>query len=212
MPDMLRRAAVLGGLAALASSALPSLAAALGAFSSDRITVTVEGEGDDVILMSGVGSSPRIWRDLIRAVPNHRYHLVQISGFAGQPARGNASGLVGAPAAEEVARYIATARLSRPAVIGHSLGGLIGLMLASRHPDSLSRLMVVDVRPFTGEAFGPARHDAGEHRAGRRRLRGAVYGPRRRGLAPAGAGHDQRHDRHGREARWSPAGLGDERT
>ena len=153
MPDMLRRGGVLGGLAALAGSALPFKAAALGAFSSDRITVTVEGKGDDVILMSGVGSSPRIWRDLIPAVPNHRYHLVQISGFAGQPARGNASGLLGAPAAEEVARYIATARLSRPAVIGHSLGGLIGLMLASRHPDSLSRLMVVDVRPFTGEAF-----------------------------------------------------------
>jgi len=28
-------------------------------------------------------------------------------------------------------------------------------MLASRHPDSLSRLMVVDVGPFTGEALGP---------------------------------------------------------
>jgi hypothetical protein len=58
MPDMLRRAGILGGLAALAGSALAFKAAALGAFSSDRITVTVEGKGDDVILMSGVGSSP----------------------------------------------------------------------------------------------------------------------------------------------------------
>src|SRR5947209_5738690 len=47
------------------------------------------------------------------------------------------------------------ARLSRPAVIGHSLGGSIGLMLAARHPDLVGRLMVVDMPPFVGVMFGP---------------------------------------------------------
>jgi hypothetical protein len=59
MPDMLRRGGVLGGLAALAGSALPFKAAALGAFSSDRITVTVEGNGQK---WKRMGSGFSAWR------------------------------------------------------------------------------------------------------------------------------------------------------
>src|SRR5260370_17591177 len=46
-------------------------------------------------------------------------------------------------------------RVSKAAVIGHYLGGLIGLMLAERHPQAIAKLMVIDVRPFMGAAFGP---------------------------------------------------------
>ncbi|MGH6610515.1 MAG: alpha/beta fold hydrolase, partial [Burkholderiaceae bacterium] len=46
-------------------------------------------------------------------------------------------------------------KLSHPAVIGHSMGGTIGLMLAARHPLAISRLMVVDMLPFMGAMFGP---------------------------------------------------------
>jgi pimeloyl-ACP methyl ester carboxylesterase len=35
------------------------------------------------------------------------------------------------------------------------LGGSVGLMLAARHPQSISRLVVVDVPAFMGALFGP---------------------------------------------------------
>lgn len=124
-------------------------------FSSERISVTTEGEGRDVILIPGLGSSPRVWREMVRAVSGHRYHLVQIAGFAGQARGGNTEGAVSAPVAEEIARYIAARGLDRPAVIGHSMGGTVGMMLAGRHPDVLSKLMVVDMFPFLGAMFGP---------------------------------------------------------
>jgi pimeloyl-ACP methyl ester carboxylesterase len=61
-----------------------------------------------------------------------------------------------APVAEEIARYIREARLSRPAVVGHSLGGTWAMMIAARHPELVSRLMVVDMFPFLGAMFaGP---------------------------------------------------------
>ncbi len=117
--------------------------------------MTVAGTGSDVILVPGLNSSRRDWDGLVAAVPGHRYHLVQVAGFAGQPVGGNASGDVAAPVAEEIARYIAENHL-HPALIGHSMGGTIGMMVAARHPAALSRLMVVDMPPFLATVFfGP---------------------------------------------------------
>ncbi|NML62437.1 alpha/beta hydrolase [Massilia sp. RP-1-19] len=149
----LTRRLFLISLLAVACAALAPANAA--EFKSERITVSTEGKGNDVILIPGLGSSPRVWRELVRAVPGYRYHLVQVSGFAGHARGQNAEGTVAAPVAEEIARYIAAQGLDRPAIIGHSMGGTIGLMLASRHPNALSRLMVVDMLPFLGAMFGP---------------------------------------------------------
>jgi pimeloyl-ACP methyl ester carboxylesterase len=126
-----------------------------GAFSSDRISVTAEGAGPDVILIPGLTSSPSAWRATGATIPGYRYHFVQVKGFAGTPVEGNAAGPVAAPVAEEIARYIAEAGLARPAVVGHSMGGTMGLMLAARHPGSVSKLMIVDQLPFMGAIFGP---------------------------------------------------------
>jgi pimeloyl-ACP methyl ester carboxylesterase len=149
-----RRTWMTATLAALTALPLTSVLAA--PFASDRITVRTEGAGPDVVLIPGLNSSPRAWASTVAALPGYRYHLVQVAGFAGQPAGGNKDGTVAAPVAEEIARYIEESKLKQPAVIGHSMGGTIGMMLASRHPDALSRLMVVDMYPFLGSFFaGP---------------------------------------------------------
>jgi len=135
---------------------LPLSGAIAGPFESNRITVRTEGTGPDVVLIPGLNSSPRAWASTVAAVPGYRYHLVQVSGFAVQPAGGNKEGNVAAPVAEEIARYIREAGLKQPAVIGHSMGGTMGMMLAARHPEALSRLMVVDMFPYLGSFFaGP---------------------------------------------------------
>ena len=139
-----------------ACAALPLTGVLAAPFASSRITVRTEGTGPDVVLIPGLNSSPRAWASTVAALPGYRYHLVQVAGFAGQPAGGNTEGTVAAPVAEEIARYIEESKLKQPAVIGHSMGGTIGMMLASRHPDALSRLMVVDMYPFLGSFFaGP---------------------------------------------------------
>ncbi len=136
-------------------------------FASDRIHVRVDGDmdGRDIILIPGLSSSPEIWQETVDHLTAQdgvgwRVHRIHVQGFAGAPAEGNAQtgdapGLVAAPVAEEIARYIRETHLSRPAVVGHSMGGTIGLMLAARHPDLVGRLMVVDMIPFMGAMFGP---------------------------------------------------------
>jgi pimeloyl-ACP methyl ester carboxylesterase len=133
----------------------PPAEAPRAAFVSERIGVAVVGAGPDVVLIPGLSSSPEVWQSTIAALPGYRYHVVHVSGFAGRPAGANASGPVVAPVAEEIARYIREAGLRRPAIVGHSLGGAWAMMVAARHPELASRVMVVDMLPFVGAMFAP---------------------------------------------------------
>lgn len=127
-------------------------------FVSDRISVVARGSGPDVILIPGLtGHREEVWEGVAETLDDrYRLHLVQVNGFAGVAPGANAEGPVSAPVAEEIARYIRESGLVRPAVIGHSMGGTIGMMLAARHPDVVGRLMVVDMMSFMGELFGAA--------------------------------------------------------
>jgi pimeloyl-ACP methyl ester carboxylesterase len=141
--------------------ALVSAPAAAAPFSSTRFTVEVQGSGPDVILIPGLSAGRGVWAGAVRAVPGDRYHLVQVAGFAGSPARGNARGPIVSSLAAELARYIEESGLRRPAIIGHSMGGTLAMMLAADHPRVVGRIMVVDMLPAPAGLFGQNREDAG---------------------------------------------------
>jgi pimeloyl-[acyl-carrier protein] methyl ester esterase len=123
------------------------------AFVSDRLSVEVMGQGPDVILIPGFASSREVWRPLARRLSaTHRVHLVQLAGFAGE-AWTHGDGAFVQPVVDELARYAAT--LNKPAVIGHSMGRLSGLLLAQQRPEAVSRVMSVDSLPFFSAMFGP---------------------------------------------------------
>ena len=138
----------------LALAMLASPAPGLAAFKSNRISVSVQGSGPDVILIPGLAASRGIWGSTASGLRGYRYHLVQVHGFAGTAPAGNASGPVAASAAAEIARYIAENRLQRPAIVGHSMGGSIAMMIGARHSGSAGRVMVVDMLPSPSRAFG----------------------------------------------------------
>ena len=128
-------------------------------FESGRFHVRIDGPQQpigDIILIPGLSSSPEVWDGLTNALKDrYRIHRIHVQGFAGAPPEDNATGPVAAPVAEDIARYISEQGLTKPAVIGHSMGGTIGMMLAARHPDAVGKLMVVDMVPFMGAMFGP---------------------------------------------------------
>lgn len=140
-------------LAAVATLAAPRAEAQ--PFAPSRFTVEVIGDGPDVIFIPGLGSSREVWRAQADALAaTHRVHLVQVAGFAGEPVGAPAGALI-APFVEELYQYIEAYTAAPPAIIGHSMGGLTGLMLARAHPERVGRLMIVDALPFFGGMFGP---------------------------------------------------------
>lgn len=125
------------------------------AYSNDRLSVVVMGSGPDVVLIPGYASSRVVWQSTAdRLAATHRVHLVQLAGFAGEPWVHGESFFV-QPAINALAAYIQEAGLERPAIIGHSMGGMSALMLAQQHPDRVGKVMSVDSLPFLSALFSP---------------------------------------------------------
>jgi pimeloyl-ACP methyl ester carboxylesterase len=114
----------------------------------------------DVVLIPGMGSSRAVWDAETKLLaPNYRVHLVQLNGFGGAPAGGNATAPGVASAiltgvVEDLHVYIEASRM-HPAVVGHSMGGLLALMLADKYPADVSKMVIVDTLPFYGMSFEP---------------------------------------------------------
>jgi pimeloyl-ACP methyl ester carboxylesterase len=147
------RRTFLEGAAAVAAIGVAGEAMAL-TFTSTRLSVQVRGQGQDVILIPGLTNGRTLWDGTVKAVPGYRYHLIQVAGFAGDPARGNAAGRVVSSVAEEIARYIVAAKLKSPALIGHSMGGVIAMMVAARYPARVGKVMAIDILPSPASGFG----------------------------------------------------------
>lgn len=135
--------------------------AAAAPIQMEHISVEVVGQGSPVFLIPGLSSPRAVWDGITpELAKTHRVYRIQVNGFGGDDPRGNKGpGMLDGIVADLVA-LIARERIAPPAVVGHSMGGLVGLMLAARHPDRVGRLMVVDAMPFIGPAMGVNTVDA----------------------------------------------------
>jgi pimeloyl-ACP methyl ester carboxylesterase len=153
---MTRRRDILIGLTAGAALATGGTAArAQASFRSPRITVQTRGEGPDLILIPGLASTSAVWARTAERVRGRRLHLVSVKGFGDLPAEGNIDGPIMAGVAAEIRRYAAEQGLKRPAIVGHSMGGQIGLRLAADAPGLVDRVMAVDASPFFPALISP---------------------------------------------------------
>ncbi|HEY7800944.1 MAG TPA: alpha/beta hydrolase [Hyphomonadaceae bacterium] len=124
----------------------------------ERFTVAVEGRGErDVVFVHGLAASPECWEEgPARLGPDLRQHFVHMRGFSGLPPTGfRESGNFLKPTADALAAYIRANCRGPAAVVGHSMGGILSLILARDHADVVERLMVVDVPAFFSVLINP---------------------------------------------------------
>lgn len=121
----------------------------------DHISITASGKGTPVVLIPGLSSPGETWAGVTAGlVAKHRVFVVQINGFGGDAPRANLEPGILAGTVAELDAYLARQHAQGAAVVGHSMGGLIALMLAKDHPADVSRLMIVDALPWIGTLFG----------------------------------------------------------
>jgi pimeloyl-[acyl-carrier protein] methyl ester esterase len=144
------------GFALAASLIAPGLAHAQTVI-RDRFSDQIVGTGPDLVMIPGLASSRDTWKATAERLKAHyRLHLIQVAGFAGEPARANATGEVVTPTAEAIDAYLVEQHLVPAIVVGHSLGGTIALYLAERHPEHLKKAMLVDTLPYFATIMNPA--------------------------------------------------------
>ncbi len=142
--------ALTGCAHAAPAAAIPSLV------QMDHVSIQAIGSGDPVVLIPGLATPRAVYaRTAERLARTHRVLLVQVNGFGGDPAGANDKAGILEGVAGDIASYLERERLPKAAVIGHSMGGVIGMRLARDHPKRVARLMVVDALPFIGLLGGP---------------------------------------------------------
>jgi pimeloyl-ACP methyl ester carboxylesterase len=121
-----------------------------------HISIVAMGSGSPVVLIPGLSSPRAVWDGIApKLAADHSVYLVQVNGFAGDDPGANLQPGVLDGIVADLHAYLG-ARKAKPArVIGHSMGGLVALMLAKAHPGDASAVMAVDALPFIGEIFVP---------------------------------------------------------
>ena len=131
---------------------------------ADYFTVYIEGEGPDVVLIPGLSTPRAVW-DKTREQLKGRFkvHTIQTRGFGDKAPvdtlTPEARSLLDSYAfhlADYIDDYlIEIGRGQKPAIIGHSMGGLVAMKIAANMGHQVDRVMVVDSLPFFGLLFGP---------------------------------------------------------
>ena len=123
------------GIGATRPLPAPAVAAPANTVQMDHVSVQVVGAGKPVILIPGLSSPREVWAGVFpELAKGHRVYLVQVNGFGGDDPRANLEPGVIAGVVADIHRLIAAEKLQGAAVVGHSMGGLAGLMLAKAHP------------------------------------------------------------------------------
>ena len=106
-----------------------------------RLHYVTAGAGKPVVLVHGNGESHALFREEIRQLAEAGWRVFAPDS-RGHGASSPAAEFHYADMAEDIDRFIRALGLERPAYYGHSDGGIIGLLLALRHPGTLGALAV----------------------------------------------------------------------
>jgi len=102
-----------------------------------------------LLFLHGWRSNKEVWGHVIAKLSGHQVFTIDLPGFGKSPAP-KAAWTVG-DYAETVAEFIKKLNLQNVIIVGHSFGGRVGIKVASRHPDIIGKLVLVDSAGFVTE-------------------------------------------------------------
>jgi pimeloyl-ACP methyl ester carboxylesterase len=114
--------------------------------------------GTAVVLIPGLASGSWVWNAIVPTLEkNHLVFSVTLAGFDGQPPQ-LSHGLD--DALTSLNQLVVHNVRGKPVLVGHSLGGTLALLYATKHSDAILSVVAADalpVFPGTENIVGPAR-------------------------------------------------------
>ncbi len=102
----------------------------------------VFGQGKPVLALHGWGGSVQSFWPVAERLSGYQVHLIDLPGFGKSDLPPAVWGV--ADYAQFVLTYLDEMRLDRVALLGHSFGGRISLILAAEHPERVSKMVLAD--------------------------------------------------------------------
>ncbi len=119
-------------------------------------TVRVVGKGQPMLLIPGLNCPGAVWDQTVAHYQaQYQCHVVSLAGFGGTAPVAVTDPLLPA-VRDQLLAYLKTQRLTRPAIVGHSLGGFLALALSAAQPEAVGPLVIVDSLPFIAAIQNPA--------------------------------------------------------
>jgi len=119
-----------------------------------EIYYEVHGRGTPVLLSAGMGGSGSFWAPQLEALAT-RHHVI-LYDHVGTGRSGAGSRSI-AGMADDIASVLDHANVDAAHMVGHAIGGIVGIELALRHPKRLRSLTVVNgwgrADPFLRRCF-----------------------------------------------------------
>jgi pimeloyl-ACP methyl ester carboxylesterase len=111
-----------------------------------RLRVTETGEGPSIVLLHGLFMDHSTWDHVSDALgQNYRVVAPDLPGFGQSEKPPESRFPYGISAfADAVVDLYAGLELGRAIMVGHALGGAVAISLAARHPELISRLVLID--------------------------------------------------------------------
>ncbi len=101
--------------------------------------------GRPMILIPGLASGGWVWQETVRAFSkDHTVYVVTLPGFDGRLAAGGNPFEAAQAALKEL---VASRRLVKPVLVGHSIGGTLAIALAASLPDRIGGAVAIDGLP-----------------------------------------------------------------
>lgn len=141
--------------ASAAKTAAPAAAsAAVPAGDTPAFAVKKIGKGRPMILIPGLLSGGDVWTTTVdRYKDRYECHVLTLAGFAGQPP---IAGPFLDTVRQAIIRYIKDQRLTRPIIVGHSLGGFVAFWVAATAPGDVGGVIAVDGVPYLAALMNPS--------------------------------------------------------
>jgi pimeloyl-ACP methyl ester carboxylesterase len=101
------------------------------------------GEGDPVVLVHGIPTSPRLWRHVMPLVRG-RCLALEMTGYGTSIPDGEGRDLGLAAQADRLLRWLDAVGVEAPVLVGHDLGGGVAQIAAARAPDRFSGIVLTN--------------------------------------------------------------------
>lgn len=107
------------------------------------------GAGKPILILHGLFGSGRNWQAIAkRLAAGHRVYTVDLRNHGSSPW---ADSMSYGEMAEDVRVFIEQRQLAPVTLVGHSMGGKVGMVLALEHASLVRRLITVDIAPVSYE-------------------------------------------------------------